>query len=114
MPEYRIFRMKDAERQRFRIQPHTSGATMVKPKDFEERGSINAPTPYTAWALLKESNDPLLVGDLLIAPNDEIRILKYVGFEEARWIIPDVKSGIEHIPPAAGPANPPVTSTQGA
>ena len=36
------------------------------------------------------------------APNDELRILKYVGFEEAAWVIPEVKTGIETVPPAAG------------
>lgn len=102
MPLYRIFRMKDSERQRFRMLPHTSGATMIKPKDFEEQGAVEAVSPYGAWSQLRESDHPLQVGDLLIAPNDEMRILKFVGFEEARWIIPEVKSGIEHVPPAAG------------
>jgi hypothetical protein len=104
MPVYRIFRMKDHERQRFRWAPHTSGATMVKPRDFEEQGTVEAASVYTAWSALKESEKSLDIGDILIAPNDEMRILKYVGFEEARWIIPEVKTGIENVPPASGPA----------
>lgn len=104
MPLYRIFRMKDQERQRFRWAPHTSGATLVKPKDFEEQGTVEAATAYTAWSQLKESSTPLDIGDLLVAPDDTMQILKYVGFEEARWIIPEVKSGIEAVPPASGPA----------
>jgi hypothetical protein len=102
MPEYRIFRMKENDRQRFRWQPHTSGTSMVKPREYEECGSIEAPHVYAAWAILKDTEQPLIVGDVLIGPNDDMRILKYVGFEEAKWIIPEVKSGLENIPPAAG------------
>lgn len=104
MPVYRIFRMKDHERQRFRWAPHTSGATMVKPKDFEEQGNIDASSAYAAWSALKETEKPLDIGDILVDHKDEMRILKYVGFEEARWIIPEVKTGIESVPPASGPA----------
>ncbi len=104
MPVYRIFRMKDQERQRFRWAPHTSGVTMVKPKDFEEQGSVEAPTAYTAWSQLRGQEGAIDIGDLLVAPDDSMQILKYVGFEEARWIIPEVKSGIESVPPASGPA----------
>ena len=113
MPVYRIFRMKDYERQKFRWAPHTSGATMVKPIHFEERGSVDAPNVYTAWAHMKESDQPLDIGDLLAGPNDELRILKYVGFEQAQWIIPEVKSGLENVPPAAGAlsAEPPDSGT---
>jgi len=107
MPVYRIFRMKDNERQRFRTLPHTSGVTMVKPKDFEEKGTVEAATPYTAWAQMKDTPEALQVGDMLVAPNDDMRLLKFVGFEEARWIIPDVKAGIEHLPAAAGAASAP-------
>lgn len=107
MPVYRIFRMKDHERQRFRWAPHTSGSTLVKPRDFEEQGSVEAVNVYTAWADLKDTENPLDIGDILVAPNDELRILKYVGFEEAAWVIPEVKTGIEAVPPAAGQAPPP-------
>lgn len=103
MPVYRIFRMKENERQRFRWAPHTSGATMVKPKDFEEQGNVEAASVYSAWSVLKTTEKPLDIGDILIDHNDEMRILKYVGFEEARWIIPEVKTGIESVPPASGP-----------
>lgn len=103
MPVYRIFRMKELERQKFRWAPHTSGTTNVKPKDFDEQGTVDSPNVYMAWAQLKETEQPLDIGDILIAPNDALRILKYVGFEEAQWIIPEVKSGIEHVPPASGP-----------
>lgn len=103
MPVYRIFRMKDQERQRFRWAPHTSGVTMVKPKDFEEQGSVEAQSAYTAWSQLRGQEGAIDIGDLLVAPDDSMQILKYVGFEEARWIIPEVKTGIEGVPPASGP-----------
>ncbi|MBV6430667.1 MAG: hypothetical protein IANPNBLG_00783 [Bryobacteraceae bacterium] len=103
MPVYRIFRMKETERQRFRNAPHTSGVMMAKPKDYLEEGTVDAPTLYSAWTLLKDTRDPLAVGDILGCPDGDLRILKYIGFEEARWIIPEVKSGLENVPPAAGP-----------
>ena len=36
MPNYRIYRMKEAPRQHFRSAPHVSGAANVKRKDYEE------------------------------------------------------------------------------
>jgi hypothetical protein len=102
MPVYRIFRMRETERQKFRWQPHTSGVTMAKPKEYEERGSVEADSPYAAWAALREGPDKLDVGDILIAPDDSLHILKYIGFEDARWHIPEVKTGLESVPPAAG------------
>ncbi len=102
MPVYRIFRMKENDRQRFRWQPHTSGTSLAKPKEYEEQGSIEAPNAYAAWATMKDSEEPLIVGDILLGPNDEMRILKYVGFEEAKWLIPEVKSGLEDVAPAMG------------
>lgn len=91
MPQYRIFRMKESDRQRFRSAPHTSGATMVKPREYEEAGMVEAPSVYSAWAQLKSTDHPLMVGDILIAPNEDMRILKYIGFEEARWVVPEVR-----------------------
>ncbi len=102
MPLYRIFRMKENDRQRFRWQPHTPGTSLAKPREYEEKGSIEAMNAYAAWAELKDGDEPLVVGDILSGPNDEMRILKYVGFEEAKWLIPEVKSGLEDVPPAMG------------
>jgi hypothetical protein len=108
MPAYKIFRMKDAPRQQFRWAPHTSGVTPVKPKDYEEDGSVETASPYAAWFELKESARPLDVGDLLEAEGGELRICKYVGFEEARWILPEPK-----LIPDAGTL-PPQVGTEGA
>ena len=46
--------------------------------------------------------DPPRVGDLLASPGGELCIYKYVGFEEARWVLPEVKSGLENAPVAVG------------
>jgi hypothetical protein len=110
MPLFRIHRMKDAPRQQFRLAPHVSGAANVKPKDYDpaepanaaartaEAETVEAENEYAAWAGLRNSERPLAVGDLLEAPTGELRICKYVGFEEARWVLPEAPP-----PPAAPP-----------
>ncbi len=87
MPVFRIHRMKENPRQQFRWAPHVSGAANVKPKDYEPAGEIEAENEYAAWALLRGSETPLLVGDLLEFTAGQLRICKYVGFEEACWFI---------------------------
>jgi hypothetical protein len=89
MPVFRIHRMKEMPRQQFRWAPHVSGAANVKPKDYEQAGEVDAENEYAAWALLRNSESPLLVGDVLELPVGQLRICKYVGFEEARWFIPE-------------------------
>jgi hypothetical protein len=97
MPSYRIHRLKDHLHQSFRLAPHVSGTAHVKPRDYEavEPGepveSIEAATPYAAFFALKETEGPLLPGDLLEAENGALRIYKFVGFEEAQWLLPEAK-----------------------
>jgi len=91
MPVYRIHRLKENLRQQFRWQPHLSGITAVKPKDYEEGFAVEAETPYAAWSLLRGTSDQLQPGDLLVTEGGEVRILKYIGFEEARWVVPEPK-----------------------
>ncbi len=93
MPVYKIYRLKDAQQQQFRWAPHTSGASVVRPKDYREAGQVQAPTPYAAWAQLREQGTPLRVGDLLESDEGELRICKYVGLEEARWEQPETPAG---------------------
>jgi len=81
--------MKDAPRQSFRWAPHVSGSAQVKPKDYEPGSQIEAITEYAAWARLRDSEEPLSVGDLLEAETGELRICKYVGFEQALWLLPE-------------------------
>lgn len=102
MPLYRLYRMKEDKRQQFRWAPHTSGVTQVKPKDFDEAGSFEAENAYCLWTLLRGTPDALQIGDLLELPSGELRIFKFVGLEEAKWVLPEVKTGIELQAPAAG------------
>ncbi len=91
MPLYRVHRMKDAPRQNFRNAPHVSGCATVRPKDFERSGEVEARNEYHAWQLLKESDRPLEVGDLLETEGGELRVCKYVGLEPAQWALPEPK-----------------------
>jgi hypothetical protein len=83
--------MKDAPRRQFRWAPHVSGAANVKPKDYdppeEVEVQVEAENEYAAWAVLRGSEHPLAVGDILETPGGHLRICKYVGFEEARWFV---------------------------
>ena len=87
MPAYQIHRLKENARLQFRNAPHTSGATVVKLKDYEKGAAVDASSPYAAWMALRESVDALQVGDVLEIEGGELRIFKYIGFEEARWYV---------------------------
>jgi hypothetical protein len=99
MPRFRIHRMKDNARQQFRWAPHTIGLTQIKPKDFEPRGEIEADSWYEAWTALRGGPDALSVGDLLESEGGELRIFKYVGFEEACWVQPEERTAAPAPPP---------------
>jgi hypothetical protein len=101
MPHFRIYRMKDSPRQQFRWAPHVSGCASLKPKDYEQRGEIEALHEYDAWQTLRESGEALAVGDLLEAADGHLRICKYVGFEPAEWVLPEPKHPTE--PPQGEP-----------
>ena len=98
MPLYRVYRMKDAPRQQFRWAPHVSGCASVRPKDFERSGEVEARNEYHAWQLLKESDQPLAVGDLLELEDGRLRVCKYVGLEPAQWALPEPKPHAEPEP----------------
>ena len=95
MPHYRIYRMKDSPRQQFRWAPHLSGCASLKPKEYEARGEVDALHEYDAWQLLRNSDEPLAVGDLLETEDGQLRICKYVGFEPAQWVIPEIRQHVE-------------------
>jgi hypothetical protein len=105
MPVYQIHRLKDSHRQQFRWAPHTSGITIVKPKDYEPGPTTDGASPYAVWLALRETEQALQVGDLVETEAAELRILKYIGFEEARWYAP------ERSPPTASQPEPPVEVT---
>jgi hypothetical protein len=93
MREYQIHRLKETQRQQFRWAPHTPGVTIVKLKDYEAGPVVEAASPYALWLALRETDKAIAVGDLIEvlgeAPGGELRILKYIGFEEARWYVPE-------------------------
>jgi hypothetical protein len=91
MPSYRIHRLKGHLHQSFRVAPHVSGSANVKPRDYEPGDLIDAPTPYAAFFALKETTAPLIPGDLLESEGGVLRIYKFVGFEEAQWVLPEIK-----------------------
>src|SRR4051812_30560189 len=105
MPLFRIYRMKDSPRQQFRWAPHVSGCATLKPKDYEQRGEIEALHEYDAWRLLRESGEPLGVGDLLETHDAQLRICKYVGFDPAQWLIPEAKPQTDPEPAGQTTAN---------
>ena len=92
---YRIHRLKDHLRRQFRYAPHVSGRALVKPRDYATGDSIEASSPYQAFFSLRDRGTPLEVGDLLEAADGSLRIFKFVGFEEAAWVLPEPKSSAE-------------------
>ena len=94
--------MKDSARQSFRVAPHTAGLASLKPKDYDQGATAEGNTAYAVWADLNGGDEPLEVGDVLEGPDGALKIYKYVGFEDARWVLPEVKSGVEGLPAAAG------------
>ena len=102
MPTFQIYRMKEGARQSFRAAPHTAGLASLKPKDYDKGPQADGSSAYAAWADLNRTDAPLDVGDVLEAPDGSLKIYKYVGFEDARWVLPDVKTGMEGLPAAAG------------
>lgn len=93
MALYRLHRMKEGPRQQFRWAAHSSGVTQVKPKDYEISGEFEAPSTYALWQDLRLTDNALQLGDILELDSGDLKIFKYVGFEEAQWILPEVKPG---------------------
>ena len=105
MPAYQIYRLKESQRLQFRWAPHTAGTTTVKQRDYEPGPMIEAPSVYAAWDELRHSERPLQVGDILEGSLG-LRICKYVGFEEARWFVPEPSppAVTDAVPSASEPA----------
>ncbi len=89
MPAYQVHRLKETLRAAFRTAPHTSGVTVLKPKDYERADTVEAATPYAAWLARRESAGALVVGDALEAADGALCVYKFIGFEEARWYVPE-------------------------
>jgi hypothetical protein len=105
MPNYRIYRLRAHLKQSFRSAPHVSGVASVKPRDYdiqdEQVQMVEADTPYAAYFAMKETAEPLEPGDLLEVEGT-LRIYKYVGFEEAKWVLPEPKLAEAAGEPGAG------------
>ena len=95
MPLYRIHRIKETPGENFRWAAHTGGLAVVKAKDYDcGVEELEAATPYAAWKILTRENRPLHPGDLLERINPEaeygeLQIAKYIGFEPAKWYVPE-------------------------
>ena len=102
MPSFLIYRLKESASQQFRWAPHVSGNTPVKRKDYDEGVRVEAENEYALWSILKDTDERLRVGDILESGNGHLSICKYVGFETAEWILPQIKTGLETAPAASG------------
>jgi len=102
MPTFQIYRMKDGARQAFRSAPHTAGQASLKPKDYDKGATVEGASSYSVWAEMNSAEEPLEVGDVLEAADGSLKIYKYVGFEDARWVLPEIRTGVEGLPAAAG------------
>ncbi|MGD0201203.1 MAG: hypothetical protein ABSD27_10690 [Bryobacteraceae bacterium] len=111
MPSFRIHRLREASFQQLRWAPHITGASQVRPRDYLEDGRVEAPSVYAAWSALRESEQPLRVGDLLEDEDGHLRIYKYVGFEAAEWLVAEPKPSAEAA--AKPPASTPETESPG-
>jgi hypothetical protein len=95
MPAYQIYRLKEIPRQQFRWTPHTPGVAIVKLKDYEPGPVSHAASPYALWLDLRGSEQAIAVGDVIEVVDDpiqqrgQLRIFKYIGFEEALWYVPE-------------------------
>lgn len=104
MGRFKIHRLKESAYQQFRWAAHTSGASQVRHRDYDLAGEVEGATAYDVWTALKDSDRPLRIGDLLESEGGDLRICKYVGFEEASWAVPEVKPAPEASPAGAGSA----------
>ena len=69
---------------------------MVKMKDYEPLGEVEAATPYSAWKILGAENRAVQPGDVLEILNadgvpGDLLVVKYIGFEPAKWYVPEAK-----------------------
>jgi hypothetical protein len=91
MPRYRIYYLKESQRQHFRNAPPAPGPLKIKLKDYQEGGEIEAASPYAAWKQIQGTEDrPLIgVGDVLETDTGALYVCRWAGFEEAQWRLPE-------------------------
>jgi hypothetical protein len=100
VPRYRIHRIKESQKEHFRWAAHTGGLAIVKSKDYEPGSEVESQSPYSLWKELQDSESPhaekpLSPGDLLEVIQTDgsggLVITKYIGFEPAKWFVPEEK-----------------------
>src|SRR5271169_1627568 len=96
MPSFRIYRLKDHLRVNFRFAPHLSGTASLKPRDYappddREDDVVEASSPYAAFFALREAPRPIQIGDVLECEDGSLRIFKFVGIEEAQWVLAEAR-----------------------
>jgi len=101
MPTYRVHRLRDYLRASFRSAPHVSGTAALKPRDYVPGGEVEAATPYAAFLEMRSAETPLEVGDVLEAADGSLRVCKFVGFEEAHWVVAEPAAMGQVAQPAA-------------
>jgi hypothetical protein len=109
MAHYRIHRIKETPKETFRWSAHTGGLAIVKFKDYEEGSEVEAATAYGAWHILRTSDQALRPGDLLELITADgsagpLQIVKYTGFDAAKWFVPEPKPDLDFLSVGA-PAN---------
>lgn len=113
VPRYRVYRIKESQKEAFRWSAHMGGLALVKAKDYEPGGELESQSPYSLWKELQAPSSasagiqrPLAPGDLLELIGDDgpgqLLITKYIGFEPAQFVIPE--------PKVAGSSNTPFAS----
>lgn len=105
MPSFRIHRIKDAPSESFRWAAHTGGLAVVKLKDYEGNGEVEAQTPYAAWKRLAADGRALRPGDVLEmqgSTQPQLYIYKYIGFEPAQWFVPEPNPDASSAPESVG------------
>ena len=101
MSLFRIHRIKQSAGEAFRWAAHTGGLAIVKERDYERGGDLDANSIYAAWKALASSERPFVAGDLLEDESGKLHILKYIGFESAQWFVPEPKETHNVTPIAA-------------
>jgi hypothetical protein len=95
MAAYRVWKLRESQRQHFRNQEHMGGAATVKPRDYTEGGLHEAAGPYELWNQLKGTPDALQVGDVVASEAGELVVFKFIGFESAQWLLMEPKQRID-------------------
>ncbi len=90
---FRIYRLRESQRENYRWSAHTGGEASLKSRDYGRGETLDAETPYAAWRQLREAGVPLQIGDVLEAlavteSDAELWISKYIGLERAHWHVP--------------------------